>query len=103
MHNIIFTYKDKFSDAAFHIGPINFTLNAGDLLFITGGNGSGKSRSEIKSTRKVYRLINGEAIRFVYAIVIHVPFYFCESESSRIGTNFCRIEVENTRYWKISE
>lgn len=43
MQNIVFTYKDKFSDAAFHIGPIDFTLRSGELLFITGGNGSGKS------------------------------------------------------------
>jgi putative ATP-binding cassette transporter len=43
MQDIVFTYKDKFSDAAFHIGPIDFTLRSGELLFITGGNGSGKS------------------------------------------------------------
>jgi putative ATP-binding cassette transporter len=43
MKGIIFTYKDKYSDAAFHIGPIDFTLRSGELLFITGGNGSGKS------------------------------------------------------------
>jgi putative ATP-binding cassette transporter len=43
MQDVVFTYKDKFSDAAFHIGPIDFTLRSGELLFITGGNGSGKS------------------------------------------------------------
>ena len=43
MQGIKFTYKDKFSDTAFHIGPIDFTLRSGELLFITGGNGSGKS------------------------------------------------------------
>ena len=43
MHNITFRYFDKFSDAAFRIGPIDFTLRPGELVFITGGNGSGKS------------------------------------------------------------
>jgi putative pyoverdin transport system ATP-binding/permease protein len=43
MRNIVFRYVDKFSDAAFHIGPIDFTLRSGELVFITGGNGSGKS------------------------------------------------------------
>lgn len=43
MRNIVFSYVDRFSDAAFHIGPIDFTLRSGELVFITGGNGSGKS------------------------------------------------------------
>ena len=43
MRNIVFRYLDKFSDTAFRIGPIDFSLKAGELVFITGGNGSGKS------------------------------------------------------------
>jgi len=43
MHDIVFRYVDKFSDTAFKIGPIDFTLQSGELVFITGGNGSGKS------------------------------------------------------------
>jgi putative ATP-binding cassette transporter len=43
MRNVTFHYVDKFSDAAFKIGPIDFTLQPGELVFITGGNGSGKS------------------------------------------------------------
>ena len=43
MRNIDFRYTDKFSDTVFKIGPIDFTLQSGELVFITGGNGSGKS------------------------------------------------------------
>ena len=43
MRNINFRYVDRFSEAAFEIGPINFALRPGELVFITGGNGSGKS------------------------------------------------------------
>jgi putative ATP-binding cassette transporter len=43
MRNITFRYVDRFSDTTFQIGPISFTLNSGELVFITGGNGSGKS------------------------------------------------------------
>src|SRR5262249_42599088 len=43
MRNIQFRYIDKFSDTVFKIGPIDFTLQSGELIFITGGNGSGKS------------------------------------------------------------
>jgi putative pyoverdin transport system ATP-binding/permease protein len=43
MRQVVFSYVDRYSDAAFHIGPIDFTLRSGELVFITGGNGSGKS------------------------------------------------------------
>jgi len=43
MRNIMFRYLDRFSDTSFKIGPIDFSLRSGELVFITGGNGSGKS------------------------------------------------------------
>jgi putative pyoverdin transport system ATP-binding/permease protein len=43
MHDIVFRYVDRFSDVGFKIGPLDFTLRSGELVFITGGNGSGKS------------------------------------------------------------
>jgi putative pyoverdin transport system ATP-binding/permease protein len=43
MRDIRFSYFDKFSDMTFSIGPLDFSLKSGDLVFITGGNGSGKS------------------------------------------------------------
>jgi putative pyoverdin transport system ATP-binding/permease protein len=43
MRNIVFSYVDRLSEKAFTIGPIDFTLRSGELVFITGGNGSGKS------------------------------------------------------------
>src|ERR1700688_23862 len=43
MHNIVFRYVDKFSDTVFKIGPLDFSLRPGELVFLTSGNGSGKS------------------------------------------------------------
>jgi putative ATP-binding cassette transporter len=43
MRNIVFRYVDKSSETVFQVGPVDFTLRSGDLIFITGGNGSGKS------------------------------------------------------------
>jgi putative ATP-binding cassette transporter len=43
VRNVVFSYVDASSEAIFKVGPINFTLRSGELVFITGGNGSGKS------------------------------------------------------------
>jgi putative ATP-binding cassette transporter len=41
--DVEFSYIDRFSERPFKVGPLNFTLNPGDLVILTGGNGSGKS------------------------------------------------------------
>jgi putative pyoverdin transport system ATP-binding/permease protein len=43
MRNIVFRYVERSSETVFKIGPIDFTLRSGELVFISGGNGSGKS------------------------------------------------------------
>ncbi len=43
MRDIVFSYLDKASETVFRVGPLDFVLRPGDLVFITGGNGSGKS------------------------------------------------------------
>jgi putative ATP-binding cassette transporter len=43
MRDIVFQYVNKSSEALFQVGPVDFELQAGELVFITGGNGSGKS------------------------------------------------------------
>ena len=42
MKDIVFTYKNRDSEN-FSVGPIDYTFNSGEIIFITGGNGSGKS------------------------------------------------------------
>jgi putative pyoverdin transport system ATP-binding/permease protein len=43
MRGVVFRYVDKSSDAVFQVGPLDLSLRPGDLVFVTGGNGSGKS------------------------------------------------------------
>ena len=61
MRNISFRYVDKFSEAALKIGPIDFTLQPGELVFITGGNGSGKS-TFLRVLSGLYPADSGEII-----------------------------------------
>jgi len=61
MRNINFRYVDKFSESAFKIGPIDFTLHPGELVFITGGNGSGKS-TFLRVLSGIYAPESGEII-----------------------------------------
>ena len=43
MHDIVFSYVEKSTETVFKVGPVDFALRSGELVFITGGNGSGKS------------------------------------------------------------
>jgi putative pyoverdin transport system ATP-binding/permease protein len=59
MRNIIFRYLDKSSEAVFQVGPVDFTLRSGELVFIAGGNGSGKS-TFLKLLASLYEPDSGE-------------------------------------------
>ena len=61
MRNIMFSYVDKSSEAIFRVGPVDFTLRSGDLVFITGGNGSGKS-TFLKLLAGLYEPDSGEVL-----------------------------------------
>ena len=43
MYDIVFSYVEKSTETVFKVGPVDFALRSGELVFITGGNGSGKS------------------------------------------------------------
>lgn len=43
VQNLQFEYPRKYDADGFSVGPVNLTIPKGQLLFITGGNGSGKS------------------------------------------------------------
>lgn len=41
--NLVFTYARQGEESGFSVGPVDLSIPRGALLFITGGNGSGKS------------------------------------------------------------
>ena len=57
LRNITFNY----SDGSFGIGPVNLTINRGELLFLIGGNGSGKSTLAMLLTG-LYEPASGEIL-----------------------------------------
>jgi putative pyoverdin transport system ATP-binding/permease protein len=59
IRNVEFRYVAKSSDAVFQVGPVDFSLRRGDLVFITGGNGSGKS-TFLKVLAGLYEPDSGE-------------------------------------------
>ena len=61
MRGIVFRYVDRWSEATFQIGPLDFTLSSGDLVFITGGNGSGKS-TFLRVLAGLYKPDSGEVM-----------------------------------------
>ena len=43
MKDIVFKYKSDSNDNPFQFGPVNFRIDRGEIVFVVGGNGSGKS------------------------------------------------------------
>ena len=41
--NVEYAYPSENGDSAFRIGPMNLAIEPGELIFVVGGNGSGKS------------------------------------------------------------
>jgi multidrug/microcin transport system ATP-binding/permease protein len=43
LRDLMFSYEGKEEGAGFGVGPLNLTITRGELVFLIGGNGSGKS------------------------------------------------------------
>jgi putative ATP-binding cassette transporter len=59
MRNVSFRYVERSTETVFKVGPVDFSLRSGDLVFITGGNGSGKS-TFLKLLASLYKPDSGE-------------------------------------------
>ncbi|KPA11002.1 ABC transporter ATP-binding protein, partial [Candidatus Magnetomorum sp. HK-1] len=62
LKSLLFNYTDKDNQALFQVGPLDLTINKGEIIFIAGGNGSGKS-TLLKMLTGLYETISpGEII-----------------------------------------
>jgi putative ATP-binding cassette transporter len=64
---IAFSYRDEHGQTAFSLEPFDFRLSPGELVFITGGNGSGKS-TFLKVLAGLYAPAGGEI--FINAVAV---------------------------------
>jgi len=53
-----YAYRDKSGQEMFHLGPLNFKIEKGKILFIVGGNGTGKS-TVLKLLASLYEADSG--------------------------------------------
>jgi len=56
--NISFSYFDKYNNPLFTVGPVTLSVGKGEIIFIVGGNGSGKS-TFLKLLTGLYYPISG--------------------------------------------
>jgi putative pyoverdin transport system ATP-binding/permease protein len=66
LRDVSFTYGAA-DNPGFHVGPFDVTFNAGETVFISGGNGSGKSTfmrllTSLYWPRDGYSMLDGEAV-----------------------------------------
>jgi putative ATP-binding cassette transporter len=87
--NVAFNYEVQHDEKGFEIGPLNFNFNKGEVIFLSGGNGSGKS-TFIRLLTGLYSpsvgsvLINnkellpeqGEAYRSLFSVVFTDNYLF---------------------------
>ncbi|HEX4603313.1 MAG TPA: cyclic peptide export ABC transporter [Candidatus Angelobacter sp.] len=103
------TYSYSSDDAAdqFLLGPVNLRIEAGELLFITGGNGSGKTTlgkllvglyapesGEIHYNHKLIDDSHRDGYRQLFAAVFNDPFLF----ESLLGLEKSQIDKRAREY-----
>lgn len=65
--DVVFAYENAQHESHFSLHPVNFEINQGDVIFITGGNGSGKSTfiyllAGLLSPQRGQIYLNGHAV-----------------------------------------
>ncbi|WPC06493.1 multidrug ABC transporter permease/ATP-binding protein [Pseudomonas benzenivorans] len=61
LRGVVYHYPGEGDEAGFDVGPLDLTLNRGELLFLVGGNGSGKS-TLARLLTGLYRPVAGEIL-----------------------------------------
>lgn len=67
LQDVTYRYPGEAGELGFELGPLNFQLNRGEIVFLVGGNGSGKSSlgrllSGIYAPQRGVVLVDGEPV-----------------------------------------
>lgn len=113
MNQIQFCYEAApQSEAAFKLGPLDFVLRQGELVFVVGGNGSGKTTfvkllgglyapeyGEMRFAGTPITAANREWLREQVSVVFSDPFVF----ERLLGLARADIEAEVQRYLRLMQ
>jgi cyclic peptide transporter len=73
--DVTYEYYDKEKERIFVLGPLNVTISQGEKIFITGGNGSGKT-TFVKLLTGLYKPVSGEILLNGHVISDkNLPYY----------------------------
>jgi len=85
--DVIYEYKDDLNKTTFAVGPINIEINRGDVMFIMGGNGSGKS-TFINLLTGLYKPVSGSIFFNDQEISYERYPYYSNKISAIFTTNY---------------
>jgi putative ATP-binding cassette transporter len=73
--DVTYEYYDKEKEKIFSLGPLNVTISQGEKIFITGGNGSGKT-TFVKLLTGLYKPVSGQILLNGHVISDkNLPYY----------------------------
>lgn len=100
--NVTFEYYNKQNEVAFKLKPINITITKGESIFITGGNGSGKS-TFIMLLAGLYKPTSGKIFLNNQSIDLEKYSYYRDQISCIFTDNYLFSENYNNFDYKLRE
>jgi putative ATP-binding cassette transporter len=90
MHGVTFSYDDSHAEDDFAFGPLDITLHPAEIVFVAGGNGSGKT-TFAKLLTGLYTPTTG-SIKFDDAVVDENSIRSYRSKFAVVFSDFCLFE-----------
>ena len=102
-NDIYFDYPSKKNEKTFALGPINLEIKQGEVIFIVGGNGSGKSTfinvlTGLYEASKGDIIINGEITKDIHELEDSIAAVF--SNNHIFANNYDNYTLKNNKEYK---